>query len=165
MDMLAYTLVEFNYLGTIAKFFIIPTRQDYLIQETNFNNAPVRRIAIAMNTISAFTGSYTENPFWYQHFDFGQFGQFRGGQPYLDFDSSNNVHLYITAMKAINSQGDILSITIDNFRDHYVKVFDLTSVQDATEKCGYPELFGEPFRLGLKFTFLLEYVTELIVLG
>ena len=57
MDMLAYTLVEFNYLETLAKTFIIPGRQNQFIQEYIFNNAPVRRIAIAMNTNSAFTGS------------------------------------------------------------------------------------------------------------
>ena len=63
MHMLAYTPVEFNYLETLAKTFIIPARQNKFIQENIFNNAPVRRIAIAMNTNSAFTGSYTENPF------------------------------------------------------------------------------------------------------
>ena len=63
MDMLAYTPVEFNYLETLAKTFIIPARQNQFIQKNTFNNAPVRRIAIAMNTNSAFTGSYTENPF------------------------------------------------------------------------------------------------------
>ena len=68
MDVLAYTPVEFNYLETLAKTFIIPARQNHFIPENIFNNAPVRRIAIAMNTNSAFTGSYTENPFWYQPF-------------------------------------------------------------------------------------------------
>ena len=57
MDMLAYTPVEFNYLETLAKTFIIPARQNQFIQENIFNNAPVRWIAIAMNTNSAFTGS------------------------------------------------------------------------------------------------------------
>ena len=38
-------------------------------------------------------------------------------------------------------------------------------MQDATENCHYPELVGEPLRLGLNFTNLLENVTELIVLG
>ena len=65
MDMLAYTPVEFNYLETLAKTFIIPAIQNQFIQENIFNNAPVRRIAIAMNTNSAFTGSNTKNPFWY----------------------------------------------------------------------------------------------------
>ena len=64
MDMLAYTPAEFNYLETLAKTFIIPARQNQIIQENIFNNAPVRRIAIAMKTNSAFNGSYTENPFW-----------------------------------------------------------------------------------------------------
>ena len=43
-------------------------------------------------------------------------------------------------------------------------VFDLTSMQDATENCHYPELVGEPLRLELNFTQTLENVTELIVL-
>ena len=68
-------------------------------------------------------------------------------------------------MKAMNFQDHISSIPIDNFKDHYVLALDLTSMQDATEKCHYPELVGEPLRLALNFTFPLEHVTELIVLG
>ena len=63
MDMLAYAPVEFNYLETLAKTFKDPARQKQFIQENIFNNAPVRGIAIAMNTNSAFLGSNTENPF------------------------------------------------------------------------------------------------------
>ena len=65
----------------------------------------------------------------------------------------------------MNFEDDIPSIPIDNFKDHYVLVFDLTSMQDATENCYNPELVGEPLRLELNFTFFLEHVTELIVLG
>ena len=66
MDMLAYAPVEYNYLETLSKTFIIHARQNQFIQGNIFNNAPFRRVAIAMNTNSAFTGSFTENPFWYQ---------------------------------------------------------------------------------------------------
>ena len=66
MDLLAYTRVEFNCLETLAKTFIILARKNQFIQENIFNNAPLCRIAIAMNTKSAFTESYTENSFWYQ---------------------------------------------------------------------------------------------------
>ena len=69
MDMLAYAPMEYNYLETLAKTFIIPARQNQFLQENIFNNAPIRRVAIAMNTSSAFTGSFTENPFWFQQFD------------------------------------------------------------------------------------------------
>ena len=67
-------------------------------------------------------------------------------------------------MKAMNFQDDIPSILIDNFKDQYVLVFDLTSKQDATETWHTHELVGEPLRLELKFTYPLENVTELIVL-
>ena len=46
-------------METLAATFIIPARQNQSIQENIFNIAPIRRIAIAMNTNSAFTGSFT----------------------------------------------------------------------------------------------------------
>ena len=58
---------------------------------------------------------------------------------------------------------DIPSIQIDNFKDHYVLVFDLNSMQDATENYHYLELVGEPLKLELNFTFPLKHITELIV--
>ena len=148
MDMLAYTPVEFNYLETLAKTFIFPARQNQFIQENIFNNAPVRRIAIAVNTKSALHGYYTENPFWYQQFELKKIRMLRGGQPIVAFDAADKCLLYVTTMKAMNFQDDFPSIPFDNFKDHYVLVFDLTSMQDATENCQYPELVGEPSEAG-----------------
>ena len=68
-------------------------------------------------------------------------------------------------MKELNFQDDILSIPVDNFKNHYVVVFDLTSMQDATEHCHYPELIGEPLRFELYFSSPLENVTKVIVMG
>ena len=67
-------------------------------------------------------------------------------------------------MKSKNFQDDIPSIPLDDFKDHYALVFDLTSMQDATETCHYPELVGKPLRLELIFNKPLENGTELIVL-
>ena len=128
IDMFAYTPVEFNYLVTLAKTFIIPARQNQFIQENIFNNAPFRRIALAMNINSAFTGSYTENPFWYQQIDLRQIKILRGCQPIIDFDAADNCRLYVTTMKAMNFQDDIHSIPIDNIKNHYVLVFHLTAM-------------------------------------
>ena len=163
--MLSQTPVEFNFLEILAKTFIVPFRQNQFNQENNFNNAPVRQIAIAMNTNCAFTGFFTENPFWYQQFGLRQYRILRGDQPVVDFDAADNYCLYVSTMKALNFQDDIPSIPIDKFKDHCELVFDLTSMQDATEKCHYLELVGEPLKLELNFTFPLEHVFELIVLG
>ena len=105
MDMLAYDHVEYNYLETLAKTFIIPAKQNQFIQENIFNNAPIRRVAIAINTYSAFTQFFfTENAFWYQQFDLRQSRKLRGGQPIVDFDTADNCRLYVTTMKAMNFQ-------------------------------------------------------------
>ena len=165
MDLLSYTLVEFNNLETLAKTFIYPARQNHFIQKNFFKNALVRRIANAMNTNSASTGSYTESPFWCQQFDPRQIRILRGGQPLVDFDAADNSRLYVTTMKAKKFQDYIPSIPKDKFKDHYLPVFDLTSMRDATENCLYSKLFWEPLRLELNFTFPLEHVTELFVLG
>ena len=50
-------------------------------------------------------------------------------------------------MKAMNFKDDNPSIHIDDFKDHYVLVFNLNSMQDATENCHYPDSVGEPLRL------------------
>ena len=118
-----------------------------------------------MNTNSVFTVSYIENSFSYQEVDLRQSRKLRGGQPIVDFDVADKCRLYVTKMKAMNFQDDIPSNLIDNFRDQYVLVFDLTSMQDATGNFHYPELFGQALSLELNFTFPLEHVTELIVMG
>ena len=165
MSQLAFAPVEYNYMETLAKTFITPARQNQFIQENVFINAPIRRLAIAMNSNSAFIGSFAENPFWYQQFNLKDIRILRGGQPTVHHDTTDNCRLYVTTMKAMNFQDDIPSIPVDNFKDHYVLVFDLTSMQDATEHCHYSELIGEPQRLELYFTSPLENVTEVIVLG
>ena len=137
IDVLAYAPVKYKYLETLAKTFIIPARQNQFIQENIFNNAPIRRVAIAMNTNSAFTGSFTDNLFWCQQFDLRQIRILRKGQPIVDFDTADNCRLYVITMKAMNFRDDFLSIPIDDFKDHYKLVFDLTSMQDTTENCHY----------------------------
>ena len=151
-------------METLAKTYIIPARQSQFIKKNIFNNAPFRRIAIAMNSNSACTGSFGEKPFWYQQFNLRDIRILRGGQSIVHHDTTDNCHLYVTTMKAMNFQDDNPSIPVDTFKDHYVLVVGLTSMQDATEHCHYPELNGEPLRLELYFSSPLEFVTEIIVL-
>ena len=105
------------------------------------------------------------NQFWYQEFNLRDARILRGGQPIVHNDTTDNCRSFVRTMKAMNFQDDIPSIAINNFKDHYVLVFDLTSMQDATEHCQYPELCGEPLRLELHLSSPLENVTEVNVLG
>ena len=162
--MLAYIPVAFDYLETLAKTFIIHAKQNQFNQENIFKNAPIRRIAIAMSTNSAFSGLYTQNLFWYQQFHLREIRTIRGGQSIIDFDNADDCRLYTTKMKAMNFQDDIPSRPIKNFRNHYVLVFDLTSMQDATGNGHYSELV-EALRLELSSTLLLELVADFVVLG
>ena len=132
MEILAYTAVEFNNLHTPAKSFIIPAGQTQFFQENIFNIAPVRRIAIAMKTNSAFTGSYTENPFWYQEFDLRQNRILRESQPIVYFDAAGNCRRYVATFKAIYFQDGNPSVLSDNFKHHFVLVFDLTLCKDGS---------------------------------
>ena len=104
MEVLAYTPVEFTSLETLANTIIILARQNQFMQENISNFDPVRLIAIAIYTNYASTGSYTENPFCYQHFDGRQIRVLRGGQPIVDFDAADNCHLYVTRKIATNFQ-------------------------------------------------------------
>ena len=93
--------------------------------------------------------------------------EYSEGQTIAVFDTADNCRLYVTTMKAMNFQDDLPSpfmIPIYDFKDQYVLVFDLNSMQVATENCHSPELVGGPLRLELNFTHPLENVTELIVL-
>ena len=50
-------------------------------------------------------------------------------------------------MKAMNFNEEIPAFPNNLFKNHYVLVFDLTSLQDAGENIHYPELNGKSIRL------------------
>ena len=155
----------YNFMETIARTFIIPSGQNQFIHENVFNNAPIRRVAIAMNTNSAFTGQFQENPFHYQKFVLRELRIVRGGRAIVSLDTTNDCRAYVTTMKAMNFNEEIPALPNHLFQNHYILVFDLTSLQDAGENVHYPELSGESIRLEMFFDRSLRNVTEIIVLG
>ena len=112
MSQIAYAPVEYNYMEILAKTSITPARQSQFIQDNIFNNAPIRRIAIAMNSNSAFTGSFVENPFWNQQINLRDTRILTGGQPFVHHDTTDNCRLYVTTMKAMIFQDDISSKSV-----------------------------------------------------
>ena len=120
---------QYNYMETIARTFIIPSSQNQFIQENIFNNAPIRRIAAAMNTNSTAAGSFHENPFSYQQFHLR--GLIRGGRAIVSLDTTSPCRPCVTTMKAMQFNEDFPALPMEDFQNHYFLVFDLTSLQNS----------------------------------
>ena len=118
-----------------------------------------------MNTNSAFTGSFKSNPFHYQKFGLREIRIIRGNQPVVYMSTANNSQAYVTTIKSMKFNDENPSLPFEDFENHFILVFDLTSLQDAGDQIFYPEVIGESLRLELYFDKALELVTEIIVLG
>ena len=157
-------LAHYNYMEIIARTFIIPSCQNQFIQENVFNNARNRKIAVAMNTNSAVAGSFHENPFNYQQFHLRELRIIRQGRAIISLDTTSHCRPYVTTMKTMQLNEDFPALPMEDFQNHFILVFDWTSLHDAAEQLRYPELSGESLRLEMFFQFPLEQITEVIVL-
>ena len=161
-DMFAYTPVDYNFLEVVEKTIIIPSRENQFLQESVSKDAPFRRIAIAMNTNSAFTASYTEKPFCYQKFDLRQSRILREGQPMVNFYAAINCCSFVIGMRARwqsrNSnwqfQRPLISTVWFYFQERCYWIFLLPRTIRRT---------GETAALNLNFS--LGHVSKIIVLG
>ena len=95
-------------------------------------------------TQTLYSADHTLKSVHYQQFDLRQKRILRGSQPIVKSDADDNCRLHVTTMKGLTFLDEMSSIPIDDSKDHYVLVVNLTSTQDAIENCQYPELVGEP---------------------
>ena len=144
---------QYNYMETIPRILIVPSRQNQFIQENIFNNLRIRRIAVAMNANSAVRGSFHENPFSYQQFHLKELRFIRGERVIVSFDTICPCRPYVTTMKSMQFNEDFPALLMEGFQNHYILVFDLTSLQAAAEQLNYPELNGESLRFKCFYTF------------
>ena len=84
-------------------------------------------------------------------------------QLFVGIDAADISCLNITAVKILKVQEYIHSISIDDFRDQLLLVFDWH--QSKTLLKTLINLLGEPLKLELLVAFPLEHVTLLIVIG
>ena len=144
---------QYNYMEAIARTFIIPSRQKQFIHQNIFNNAPLRGVAVAMNTKSAVAGSFHENPFSYQQFYLRELRIIQGGRAIVSLDTTSPCHPSVTTRKAMQPNEDLPTLPMEVFQNHCILVFVLTSLQDAAEQLHYPDISGESLRLVMFFQF------------
>ena len=99
---LTYQPACYNFIEAIARTFIIPSGQKQFVQENVFNSALIRRVTIAMNTNSAFTGHCQENPFRYQKFGLRELRIVRGGRAIVSLDTTKDCREYVRTIKTMN---------------------------------------------------------------
>ena len=112
----------------------------------------------------AVAGSFHKKLFNYQQFHLKELRTIRGGRAVISLDTTSPCRPYVTTMKAKQSNKDFPALPMEDFRNHYILVFDLTSLQDAAEQLHYPEFSGESLRIEMFSQFPLEQITEVIVL-
>ena len=82
----------------------------------------------------------------------------------VDMDTIDNVQSYITSVRALKLDEDGPGILLEEHPEPFVRVFDLTSTQEANVQIYDPNVAAS-LRLELYFTSPLPSVTEVAVFG
>ena len=125
---------QYNYIENIVRTFIIPSRPNQVIHENKINNAPIRRVAVAMNANLAIAGSFHGSPFSYQQFHLRELRIIRDGRAIVSLDTTSPCRNYVTTMIATQFNEDFPALPMEDFQNHYIIVFGPTSPQDAAEQ-------------------------------
>ena len=158
---------RYKYTEVIPKTFVIPGGQQSWKYEDIFSKEPIRRMAIAMNTNTAFAGSNDTNPYHYQKFDLRSITIFRNGTPIVGtpLDTVDDKRLYIQSLTALAFANSGHGINLANFPNHFVMVFDLTSTEEASKEFIHPELTGTRLSIELMFGGNLANPVEILFIG
>lgn len=164
---LAKASAMYRYTEIIPKTFNVSRGMKSWNHEDIFNREPIRRFALAMTTNSSFLGAKKENPFHFRKFDLDSITVLRNGYPIAGtpLQTDNDKKLYLNSLEALAFTSHGHGIPIDDFPDHYVLVFDLTSTQQASHDYLYPELTNGSISIDLRFAKDIPDSLELFFLG
>ena len=112
-------------------------------------------------------GAKTENPFHFRKFDLESITVFRNGYPIAETPllTDDDKKLYLNSLEALAFHSHGHGVPFDEFSDHYVLVFDLTSTQQASHDYLYPELTNGSISIDLRFSKDTTDNLELFFLG
>ena len=133
---------SYPYLETITKTFLASTGLQSWKQEDVFSREPIRRLAICLNTNEAFLGSKQLNPFHFRKFNLEQICIYRNGLPVADspINTADVKRLYFNTMSDLAYIDNGHGISLSEYPNHFIMVFDLTSTQQASHDFIHPEL-------------------------
>ena len=161
------TPAMYKYTEVIPKSFIIPNGQNSWKHEDVFMREPIRRIAIAMNTSAAFGASNRSNPYSYRKFGQRSITIYRNGAPIAGtpLETEDLKRAYFNSLSSLAFGTMSHGIPMEEFVNHYVLVFDLTSTLEASHEFIHPELTNSSISVEMSFDNNLVNSVEVFFLG
>ena len=158
---------SYPYLETITKTFLASAGLQSWKQEDVFGREPIRRLAICLNTNEAFLGSKLLNPFHYRKFNLEQTCIYRNGLPVADspISTDDSKRVYFNTMSDLAYIDNGHGISLEDYPNHFIMVFDLTSTQQASHDFIHPELTNCSVSIELKFSAALAHNVEIFIIG
>ena len=136
-------------------------------QEDIFSWEPIRRLAICLNTNEAFLGDNIRNPFHFRKFDLEQICIYRNGLPIADspISTTDDKRLYFNTISDLAYIDNGHGVSLTDYPNHFLMVFDLTSPQQASHDFIHPELTSCSISIELKFATALPNNIEIFIIG
>ena len=161
------SLAAYPYFETLTKTFLASTGLHSWKQEDIFAREPIRTLAICLNTNEAFLGNNMQNPFHFQKFDLEQIFNYRNGLPVADspISTTDNKRIYFNSILDLAYIDNGHGISLSDYPNHFIMVFDLTSAQQASHNCIHPELTNCSISIELKFSAAIPTNIEIFIIG
>ena len=120
-----------------------------------------------MATNEAFLGAKRVNPFHFQKFNLNSITVYRNGYPVAGtpLQTENDKKLYLNSLEALAFGQHGHGVPYNDYANHYILVFDLTSTQQASHDYLYPELTNGSISISLRFSAQLTNSVEVFLLG
>ena len=120
-----------------------------------------------MNSNEAFLGNSRQNPFNFLKFELEQIYIYRNALPVAGspISTSDDKRLYFNTTSDLAHFDNGHGISLTDYPNHFIMVFDLTSNQQASHDFMHPELTNSPISIELKFSAALPYNIEIFIIG
>ena len=154
-------------MENITKIFLASTGLQSRKQEDVFSREPIPRLAICLSRNEAFLGSKQLNPFHFRKFNLEQICIYRNRLPIADspINTADVKRLYFNTMSDLAYIDNGHGISLSEYPNHFIMLFDLTSTHQASHDFIHPELTNCSISIELKFSSALPNNIEIFVIG
>ena len=161
------SLASYQYLENLTKTLSASAGLHSWKQEDIFDREPIRRLAFCPKTNESFLGNNRQNPFQFRKSVLEQIYIYRNGMPVADspISTNDNKRLYFNTISDLAFFDNGHGISLKDFPNHLIMVFDLTSTQEASHDFIHPKLTNCSISIELKFSTDLPSNNEIFVIG